>query len=338
MSNSHHRLITYNVLSSHLCEPNYFKSCDPHNLKPEIRLQRLIHKLKSEIEQKTIICLQEISLLWAGELHRFFAENNYYFITGLYGKPKNGYMGVGVAFSMDRYALKDVKIERLSDNRDWQYLSQFNVKFRNFCQSLARFLNLKSNLEHPQYFAQTRFNQFVFLTLEDRVNQEMFCVANYHMPCVFFIPQVMTIHVAMIAQRVQELAQENPFMLAGDFNIRPDSPQYQLLTTGKIDPSHKDYPLGLKNDNWQPNLAYPLKSAYQELLGKEPDFTNYAKVKDKDPFMDTLDYIWVSPQWQVQEVVNLPKKEEISSFLPNEDQPSDHLLLGAELSLISVQN
>jgi 2',5'-phosphodiesterase len=336
MSHSRHRLITYNVLSSHLCEPDYFKSCDPQNLKPEVRLQRLIHKLQSEIKKKTIICLQEVSLLWAGDLHRFFAENNYYFITGLYGKPKNGYMGVGLAFPLDRYALLDVKIERLSDYRDWQYLSQFNVKFRNFCQGVARFFKFKSNWEHPQYFAQTRFNQFVFIRLEDRVNQEKFCVANYHMPCVFFIPQVMTIHVAMIAQRVQELAQDQQFILAGDFNIRPYSSQYQLLTTGKIDPSNKDYPLGLQNDNWQPNLKYSLKSAYQEILGKEPDFTNYAKVKDKEPFVDTLDYIWLSPHWEVKEVINLPKKEEITSFFPNEENPSDHLLLGAELSLTSV--
>lgn len=334
MSNQTHRLITYNILSSHLCEPDYFKSCDPQNLKPELRLKKLLNKLTPEIEKKAIICLQEVSTLWAGELHRFFAENNYYFVTGLYGKPNNGYMGVGLAWAMDRYGILKVKIERLSDSRNWKNLVQFNVKIRNFLQKVSRFFNLKSNIEHPQYFAYTRFNQFVFIKLKDRFSQEEFCVANYHLPCVFFVPQVMTIHCAMIAQKIQELAKENQFILAGDFNIRPHSPQYQLLTTGKLELNNSDYPLLLKNDSWTPDLNYPLKSAYFEFLGKEPDFTNYAKVKEKDPFMDTLDYIWLSPNWQVQEVITLPKKEEIKSFLPNDQEPSDHLLLGGEFSLL----
>ncbi len=334
MSNQNHRLITYNILSSHLSEPDHFKSCDPQNLKPELRLKKLIKKLTFEIEKKAIICLQEVSTLWAGELHRFFAENNYYFVTALYGKQKNGYMGVGLAWARDHYSVLDVKIERLSDSRDWKELAQFNVKMGNVLQKISYFLNLKKNVEHPQYYAQTRFNQFIFVKLKDRLSQEEFCVANYHMPCMFFVPQVMTIHVAMIAQKIQELAQENEFILAGDFNIRPHSPQYKLLTNSKLDGNNSDYPLLLKNDPWIPDLKYPLKSAYFEFLGKEPDFTNYSKVKDKEPFFDTLDYILLSPNWQVKEVVTLPNKEEIKSFLPNDQEPSDHLLLGGEFSLL----
>lgn len=335
MSNQNHRLITYNVLSSHLCEPDYFKSCNPQHLKPELRLKKLINKLTPELAKKTIICLQEISLLWAGELHRFFAKNNYYLITGLYGKSNNGYMGVAVAYPLDQYEILEVKIERLSDSRNWKNLRQGEVKYRKFLQNISNLLKLKKNLKHPQDYAQTRFNQFVFLKLKDRHSQEIFCVANYHMPCMFFVPQVMTIHVAMIAQKVQELAQEYQFILAGDFNIRPHSPQYQLLTNGRLETTNSDYPLLLKNDPWLPDLKYGLKSAYFEFLGKEPEVTNYSKVKDKEPFVDTLDYIWLSPNWQVQSIINLPKKEELKSFLPNEDEPSDHLLLGGDFALKS---
>jgi mRNA deadenylase 3'-5' endonuclease subunit Ccr4 len=334
MSNPSHRLITYNVLSSHLSEADYFKSCDPQNLNPELRLQKLLKKLTPEIEKKAIICLQEISTLWAGELHRFFAENNYYFITGLYGKPHNGYMGVGVAVPINSYSILDVKIERLTDGRDWAGLDQFEVKIRNFWQKINYFFNVKRTVQHPQYYAQTRLNQFIFITLKDKASQNKFSVANYHMPCIFFVPQVMTIHCAMIAQKIQQLAQENEFILAGDFNIRPNSPQYKLLTTGKIEPSNSNYPLLLKNDPWQPDLQFPLKSAYFEAMGKEPDFTNYAKVKDKTPFIDTLDYIWLSPNWQVKEVLPLPNKQEINSFLPNDLEPSDHILLGGEFILV----
>ncbi len=333
MSSQIHRLATYNVLSSHLCEPDYFKSCDRTNLDPEIRLERITKKLIPEIEQETIILLQEISTLWAGKLHSFFVNHNYYLITGLYGTPKNGYMGVATALPINRYEILDVKIERLTDSRDWSKLQQFEVTWRQWLKKIADQLNIKNKLEHPQHYAQRRFNQYIFVKVKDKVSQETFTLMNYHMPCVFFVPQVMTIHSAMIAQRTEILSQDCPFLLAGDFNIRPQSPQYQLLTTGKIPSNHPHYPLLLKDDPWQPNLKSALKSAYYEFLGKEPDFTNYSKIKDKDPFIDTLDYIWLSDHWQVKEVLPLPTQQQLTGFLPNEIEPSDHLLLRANMTI-----
>merc|ERR1712125_138481 len=33
-----------------------------------------------------------------------------------------------------------------------------------------------------------------------------------------------------------------PYILAGDFNLLPDSPHYRLLTEGKLDPEDETYP------------------------------------------------------------------------------------------------
>jgi exonuclease III len=46
--------------------------------------------LDAEISKKAVICLQEVSTLWAGALHAYFAKAGYHFVTGLYGKRFNG--------------------------------------------------------------------------------------------------------------------------------------------------------------------------------------------------------------------------------------------------------
>ena len=86
---------TYNVLSSHLCEPNYFIKCDENHLDPVYRFAQLKSKLDNEISMQSVICLQEVSGDWAGRLHSYFVLNKYYFITGLYGNQFDGRMGVG---------------------------------------------------------------------------------------------------------------------------------------------------------------------------------------------------------------------------------------------------
>ena len=68
------RVVTYNVLSSSLCEPTYFTHCAPEDLDPPNRLRKLLVKLEPEIAKGAVIGLQEVSQKWAGELHTFFAR------------------------------------------------------------------------------------------------------------------------------------------------------------------------------------------------------------------------------------------------------------------------
>ena len=79
------RVTTYNVLSSHLAEPTYFTSCDPKNLDALVRLERVQKKLSVEMEKRSIIGLQEVSMTWSGPLHAFFANRGYHVVSHLYG-------------------------------------------------------------------------------------------------------------------------------------------------------------------------------------------------------------------------------------------------------------
>lgn len=45
----------------------------------------------------------------------------------------------------------------------------------------------------------------------------------------------MITHCALSAQHIQKFAKTDPFVYVGDFNIKPDSSMYDLLTKGAIE-------------------------------------------------------------------------------------------------------
>ena len=85
---------------------------------------------------------------------------------------------------------------------------------------------------------------------------------------------------------------------------------------------------------WKPTFENRLRSAYQVANGQEPEFTNHAWTNGmSEPFTDTLDYIWISDHWDVESVMDLPKRESLMNIksYPTESEPSDHVMIGANL-------
>ena len=95
----------------------------------------------------------------------------------------------------------------------------------------------------------------------------------------------------------------------------------------------------------------PRCSPTQAAKGAEPELTTKA-TQDADgamgkpsrpfPFVDTIDYIFTNDgdgraaAWAVKAVGSLPSKAEAAAICesyPTADEPSDHLLLWADLSL-----
>lgn len=109
------RVATYNVLCSELSEPDYFTHCDPKNLDAETRYARVIARLGPEMERNAIICLQEVSRQWAGQLHSYFAQQGYYFVMDNYSKQQTGYMGVGIAVPISQYDVVECDMRRVAD-------------------------------------------------------------------------------------------------------------------------------------------------------------------------------------------------------------------------------
>ena len=367
------RIVSYNVLSSHLASSDHFTACKPEDLDFANRLPLVLSKLESEIkdcqtmDKPVIFCLQEVSHSFAGPLHTFFANNRYTMITGLYGKPFNNYMGIALAYPIDAYETIAAEQVRLSDCRSQGWPREprieaegISAKISNVKRSLRKFSqgSLKRGIRSimgpmrdllrlppppkdpidPWHMSENRQNILVSVCLKERVEAgdgQTFCLSNYHMPCAFYAPPVMNIHADLAAKHCQDFAATVgpcPHILAGDFNLMPDSAHYKMLTTGVLPRFDPTYPAEKHGMTWQPE-AKPMHSAYAVSSHGEPDYTNYAKIRNDEPFIGTLDYIFLSDEWDVDDVQKIPNREEYPGPFPTDAEPSDHLLISADLSL-----
>lgn len=106
------RIVSYNVLSSHLADAAHFATVDPDHLEASTRFRKVCQKLDQEIrnvqqqhpnpemEQESsfttiptppmpvIFCLQEVSYDWAGKFHAFFSQRGYHASTMKYCTPR----------------------------------------------------------------------------------------------------------------------------------------------------------------------------------------------------------------------------------------------------------
>lgn len=344
------RVSTYNVLSSHLASPDYFRNCEPQYLDQAYRLSKVKEKLDMETSNKAVICLQEVSTMWAGALHVYFASKGYSFTTALYGKKFNGYMGVGMAVPMDKYDIIDCDIQCIGDTKKVIRSPKpkgVNAWLKKGADILRKLKVMKRVEESPWQLAARRANQMICMKLREKKDgvssDDSFVVGTYHMPCMFRTPQVMMIHCALSAQHIHKFADGSPYVYCGDFNIKPDSVMYDVMTRGKIaNPNALENPALIRapGDNWESVPPVSLQSAYQVSLGREPDFTNYAQVLNEAPFVDCLDYIFLgTPEgarrtWRVENVLNIPHRDLVKGPYPAEQEPSDHVMLSANLELV----
>lgn len=346
----------YNLLSDKLCSPEFFcyspaDACD--NTK---RLCKVKEKLEEQMAKKAILCLEEVSRDWGAELVTFFEKHDYAYAAALTGDSYTGYMGQCLAWPRSEYATEAVGTTRVADTipmKDGDKrsgASSSGGQQEGFWARLLRWFNLMA-IPKPLPFdpwkeAMRRHNCVVQVRLTQRSSGKRFCVAAYHMPCLFGSDvkcQVMVAHIALLLQHAQRWANNDPLIVAGDFNFKPVDPLYRLVIEGSLPKEHPQIPPPAPWDaNWRPAVK-PMRSAYAVNLGSEPSCTNYAACKnprnDPTPFCATLDYVWLSPEWGVQSVVGpLPTQASLEAkgikSYPDFSEPSDHLLIGAELTLL----
>ncbi|GMH74739.1 hypothetical protein TrLO_g3369 [Triparma laevis f. longispina] len=330
------RVFSYNLLSSSLSSPSYFTTLLPENLLPTNRYSKIIGRLEEEVGSRSLICLQEVSRNWVGDLQVFFSQNEYDLITGLYGPKFNGYMGVCLAYPRDKYRLKNVWNENLADTEKWPKREKVErgvvgkVAGWPF-QTLLNIFNLqkkRSNNEDAFDASKRRSNILITAQLEDIKTKDIFNVGTYHMPCAFRTPQVMTLHSELAVRRSQNLSEGKPFLLVGDWNFTPDSKTYEMVTTGALDKPDDTYPKR-EGVDWEVNIGEGVGSAYMTAFGKEPEYTNWARIKEEPEFKETLDYIFYSKnQWTVK---SADEVEDAGGVCPNEKEGSDHLSIAAEM-------
>lgn len=307
---------TYNILSPSFTSTAIFPRCVQHHLDSKSRYNKILKKLEQSIQGDAVICLQEVPGMWKDDLTKFFADQGYDFITSVYKKEA----GVGIAYSSSKYTTEDIDISCIRDTKLWSIHSPW--------KSFQHFSNTNSD---PWRISKARINSMITIGLVDKENntlsQSPFYIGTYHMPCLFRHPSVMVIHSSLIAQHIQRISSGKSYVLAGDFNFKPHSAMYELLQNGLIDKKRREYPSEPHwDDLWTPEQL-PMKSAYVSKLGREPLYTNYPG--SPFHFQETLDYLFYSPELDVLDVVPLPEDRIHADVMPNETEPSDHLLIGA---------
>jgi len=327
------RISQYNVLCPKLASKERFPKCDEKALDPSLRLTSILNKLKEEIEQNSVICLQELGRSWHGDFHDFFQKHKYHMIYSSYGSWKCDYMGVAIAYPMEKYTSYNTQIIRISDNVPKVPPSPPVSWWYSYFNKLLIKLNLMVKPSYNEWLESSWKNNTCIMTTLSSIDnpQEKFVVSTYHMPCSFYYPKVMTIHVVELLKAVHKYAQESPIILAGDFNILPNSYQYKIITTGQNDITHNDEP-DISSVIWD-YAGFSLESAYA-VFDKEPEYTNHAWIeKQPNPFTATIDYIFHSSHFNPSNVGEIPPCIRDDPF-PNMKEPSDHVMITADLDMI----
>ncbi|SBT30655.1 carbon catabolite repressor protein 4, putative [Plasmodium ovale wallikeri] len=107
---------------------------------------------------------------------------------------------------------------------------------------------------------------------------------------------------------------------------------YELITTGKLSKMHAHHPAQLRNDEvfyMYPDLNIePFKSAFKEVNGNEPVFTNKTET-----FSGCIDFIFYKGLVPISAETTPNQLSEVER-LPNSTFPSDHILLTSEMFLV----
>ena len=292
------RVFTYNILTPHLCSPEIFPRSAVNDLDASTRFNRVVAILEAEVDKGAVICLQEVSLEWAGKLHAFFLSQNYTFVCQLY--KFKGVMGVGIAFPNNGFRPKDVIFKKIGGIPDWLQVPRTSSIFRRI-GSITRGALLAAVTilslgfifhEGPKALSKKQRkkllkrqakeaaapirlpkfdplsglrsldNDVLFLTLQPtKPEGKPFCIATYHVPHTLYRPAA-TFIVARLAQIVTSLGHKHPVVLAGDFNFTPSTGAYRLLGQRKLEATHSDFPVVPQLERWRPLLNQGLRSAY----------------------------------------------------------------------------
>ena len=333
-------IASYNVLSQALCTQKNYPGYDSICLDNGRRYEAVTEMITQASQTYNIISLQEVSLEWTGPLIKLFDSLGYTFITSGYGNYFNNYMGCGLAFRRASYTLENSNIWVVA-NTHYKYPKDNEKTYTdimfNYTESVYNYLvGEKPKRVHPPMWhaMKTKTNKMIAVTLRDNATGEMFVAASYHMPCHFGSYEAerqMGCFIQLALNSLHRYANGKPYMLAGDFNIKPGDHAYEIMTTGQSSMPEKDmgecYPT-----LWKTLVHEPLRSAYKVKNKREPSWTCSSRTPYGGDFTDTLDYILISKDVDVAEVLELPDTVPTSPQ-PNMSQPSDHMMIGSTLML-----
>jgi len=327
-------IISFNILDPKLCNHyEFIGEYNPVHLQKNKRKEKIMILIKEYINlsPKPIICLQEVSAIWKGDLEKLFIENGYNFYSICYG-----ILGIGIAIPNnitiskieyikigdyinanspdDIYVYEEQQREKKRENDRKESTSLFSHFITYVEEYKLNKQELHDEIKNIIEEAKTKKNYAIRITIE--VNNKSLIIYNYHMPCSFKKPIIQTMHIDAFKKLMYE-HRDIPTIWAGDFNIKPSSNEFKYLTSGKLIDEHRVY-IPIKDYS-----SYTLQNCF------EAEFTCFSHTKFGGEFKGTIDYI------MIKNIVSNKAYTMLQTFekMPNNICPSDHLPICANLRI-----
>jgi CCR4-NOT transcription complex subunit 6 len=315
MHSSKISVLQYNVLAESYAFLNIGGEIKLGELSWENRSAALLDEILSY--DADIICLQEVDHFY----DFFYPELKNHGYEGIFKKrpTRQKRDGCAIFYNRDRFVSKD-KDEVCFNNVDADLIPSEEAALASHVDRENESDSCEENCGEDAHVSRFHTNNIalgIYLCEKHRVDEigSGFWVFNTHL---FWNPQyedVKLVQTKMLLRMVQRavLSKKGGIILCGDFNATPDSRVYKLVST-------------YEDTNDSIDQIYPLRSAYKEIHGSEPSFTNYTH-----SFQGCLDYIWFSSDVLLPRyATDLPSIDELESFIPNRNHASDHLALYCE--------
>jgi mRNA deadenylase 3'-5' endonuclease subunit Ccr4 len=205
------KVVTFNILSSFLAEPEYFPNSKIEHLDSDYRFNGLLYILDKYIKEDYIICLQEISNEWQLKLTTFFHNLRWSYFM----RCRTEKFGEGI-FVNYKYNIGEYNFHKINDTLF--DTSEYNV------EELEQVEAAKNTIRYLS-------------VLELMKNGIKFFVITLHMPCKYKQPKLMKVYTLFLKNLVNKIAGDTPVILAGDFNILHGGIEYNILTDSFEDSS-----------------------------------------------------------------------------------------------------
>ena len=169
--------------------------------------------------------------------------------------------------------------------------------------------------------ALKRPNRLIYAKVRDTITNKIFVIVNYHVPCLFWWPSAMLLHVDALLYLFGIIKESHEGILLGDFNIKYNTFMYDYITSHTL--NKNQYPSKMWTNN-SPGLC--LNDTRGDLKAKDT-------VRITEPngtiFRATLDYIFVTSQFSVSNFY----QDDIHASLPNIIEGSDHIPISCDITL-----
>ena len=366
-------VVQYNILNQKLGNSSYYPNTEHDIIDSSLRWDRLSNKIIKFLLDRKIVCLQELGREWKNKLQIVCSKHNYQIIHDPYGNFYTDYMGCAILVPSE-FQILDINIKKISDyffikknktqstdNGLWSSVTTYfydSLFGSQYGQKNNGKFPIKDKYSDEEY-ASSRPNTSISvllnirsLGLDNQIKDGEVWVHTYHMPCAYNRPGTMNLHTIALLKHIQSVSSEKPYIIAADFNFKPDNLLYKLLTGDNILRSseqgsiiqNKDLPIETQVLNTKFNNPLRIiSSAAYECMGREPEVTCATQTKKEevsdhkldDPyisFQGCLDYIFYEKEKIEMLYIDQIKHDNVS-FLPSKEEPSDHISLIATFLL-----